>query len=142
MNTMKMRVISLLLCLCMVLSIVPVTALADEAEDTPVVVEPTEEATEAATEAATEEATEAATEETTEETTPAESVKYTVAHCLWNWDTEGYDLLETEELTGKPGEPTNAQAKSYEDYILEDDIVQAEILADGTTVVSVYYSRL
>ena len=131
MNTMKTRVISLLLCLCMVLSIVPVAALAEEAGDTTVATETTE--TTPATEAAT---------EATEEAAPAETVAYTVSHFVWNRDTEIYDLLEIEELTGKPGEQTNAQEKSYEGCILEEDIVQEEILADGSTVVVVRYIKL
>ena len=128
MNTLKTRVIALLLCLCMVVSIVPMSAFATETNDETVpteVVEVVEETTEKATEAQA-----------------AETVKYTVSHYLWNWDANDYVLLETEELAGIPGELTNAQEKAYEGCILEDDIVQAEILEDGTTDVAVYYIEL
>ncbi len=71
-----------------------------------------------------------------------ETVNYTVEHYLWNWDLNDYVLLETEELTGVPGELTDAREKTYEGCILEEEIVQAEILADGTTAVAVYYIEL
>lgn len=108
MNGLKRRGLALLLCLCMVLSFLPVSALADEVDNT-------------------------------ETVTAVEDVKYTVNHSKWDWDLEDYVLLESEELTGKPGEQTNAQAKEFEGLILMDEIAQVEIAADGTTVVEVYY---
>ena len=136
MNSLGRRVLSLLLCMCMVLSFVPTFAFAAETtsdtqatdEENSVVNDVTEETTEAT--------------EASEETIPAEPVKYTVAHYLWDWDANDYVLLETEEQTGVPGELTNAQEKAYEGCILEEDIAQAEILADGSTVVVVRYIKL
>ena len=136
MNSLGRRVLALLLCMCMVLSFVPTFAFAVETT-------PDTQATDGQTSVdndVTEESVEAT--EASEETTPAEPVKYTVAHYLWDWDANDYVLLETEELTGMTGELTNAQEKAYEGCILEDDIAQAEILEDGTTVVAVYYIKL
>lgn len=133
MNNTKMRVISLLLCLCMVLSVLPVSAFATETDDTTVPTEATE-VVEETTEETTEEPTEAPTEPVVED------VKYVVNYYKWDFDQNDYVLVESEELTGKPGEQTAVQAKDFKGLILMDEIVQTEILADGTTVVPVYYT--
>ena len=144
MNSFGRRVLSLLLCICMALSVVPMAAFADETATEPqtTVGTNTEPTTGVVAETPTEEPTEAPTEAPTEPPVPAEPVKYTVAHYLWSWDANDYVLLETEELTGIPGELTKAQEKTYEGRILETDIEQVEILEDGTTVVAVYYIEL
>lgn len=133
MNNMRTRVVALLLCLCMVLSVLPVSAFATEIDDTTMPTEVTE-VVEEATEETTEEPTEAPTEPVVED------VKYVVNYYKWDFDQNDYVLVESEELTGKPGEQTAAQAKDFKGLILMDEIVQTEILADGTTVVPVYYT--
>lgn len=140
MNSLKRRVLSLLLCMCMLLSVVPTYAFADETTSD---VAPVERVISAIGDAA-EETTEVTeeVEETSDGTESAEFVKYTVAHYLWNRELNDYNLLETEELAGIPGELTNAQEKSFEGCILEVDIEQVEILEDGTAVVNVYYIEL
>ena len=107
-----------------------------------------EEAAEESKEEAAEESKEEAAKESKEEAAkeseeaPVEPVKYTVKHYLWNWDKNDYVLLETEELTGMPGELTDAKEKSYEGCILEEEFEQVKILEDGTTVVEIKYIKL
>ena len=142
MNNLKNRVLSLFLCMCIMLNMVPVTAFAEDMpsdfqqiEET-VSVEVEEESNENSEEFMSE-----VVEEATEEVS-TEYAEYTANHYLWDWDTEDYILIETEQLTGIPGELTNVQEKQYEDCILEDEIEQIEILEDGTTVVEVKYIKL
>ena len=158
MNSLVRRVLSLLLCFCMVLSVVPAVALADETssddqQDAVITVAEAEEdeksgesSDEQPGESSDEQPVEGSDEQpgegSDEEAAPAGPVKYTVKHYLWNWDMNDYVLLETEELTGMPGELTNAQEKTYEGCILEDEIQQVEILEDGSTVVKICYIEL
>ena len=198
MNSLVRRVLSLLLCFCMVLSVVPAVALADETssddqQDAVITVaeaeedeksgessdeqpgessdeqpgessdeQPGESSDEQPGESSDEQPGESSDEQpgessdkqpvegsdeqpgegSDEEAAPAGPVKYTVKHYLWNWDLNDYVLLETEELTGMPGELTNAQEKTYEGCILEDEIQQVEILEDGSSVVKIFYIEL
>lgn len=69
--------------------------------------------------------------------------KYTVKHCQENIENEKYEIIvidDNETKTGKVGELTNAEAKTYEGYTVEP-IEQVEIKADGSTIVYVKYKR-
>ena len=66
--------------------------------------------------------------------------KYTVKHLLQNVAGDGYDLAETETLTGTTGKDTAAAGKSYEGFTT-DAVTQAKIAGDGNTVVEVKYTR-
>ncbi|BAK43670.1 InlB B-repeat-containing protein [Eggerthella sp. YY7918] len=73
-----------------------------------------------------------------------ETAEYTVEHYWQNVDNDEYSTTphETETLSGKPYEDTEAAAKSYEGLTVSTDpIVQKEIAPEGTTVVKVYYDR-
>ena len=73
-----------------------------------------------------------------------ETAEYTVEHYWQNVDNDEYSATphETETLSGKPYEDTEAAAKSYEGLTVSTDpIVQKEIAPEGTTVVKVYYDR-
>ncbi len=69
--------------------------------------------------------------------------KYTVKHCQENAENENYEIIvtaDTETKTGKVGELTNAEAKTYEGYTVEP-IEQVEITADGNATVYIKYKR-
>ena len=69
--------------------------------------------------------------------------KYTVKHCLENIENEKYEIIvidDNETKTGKVGELTNAEAKTYEGYTVEP-IEQVEITADGNATVYIKYKR-
>ena len=69
--------------------------------------------------------------------------KYTVKHCQENIENENYEIIvtaDTETKTGKVGELTNAEAKTYEGYTVEP-IEQVEITADGNATVYIKYKR-
>lgn len=69
------------------------------------------------------------------------TVTYTVEHWLQNIDDDEYNLLAIQEqLYGKTEELTAAVAKEYPGFIAKN-ITRAEIAADGSTVVKVYYDR-
>ena len=147
-HSVKTRLLAMFLAIVMVIGYVPTAALANETElegktpgTTDVVEEssqmPSEEESQEAPEEESQEAPEKESEEVTEET---KSVKYIVNYYKWDWDLMEDVLIESEELTGIPGEFTNVQDKAYEGLILVDEIAQVEIAADGTTVVDVYYT--
>lgn len=65
---------------------------------------------------------------------------YKVEHYLQNLDGSTYTLDVTEEKTGKIGEKTEAQVKTYEGFSA-GLIPQQTVEADGSTVVKIYYQR-
>ena len=78
------------------------------------------------------------------------TAQYTVNHyieSLTNKEVEHegkwFELRLSETLTGTIGELTQAEAQKFEGYIAEDNIKdkQVEILADGSTVVDIYYAK-
>ena len=72
--------------------------------------------------------------------TAQDGVKYTVIHWLENADDDGYSYEESETKTGTTGGQTNAKAKSYTGFTAQT-ITQETIKGDGSTIVSVKYTR-
>ena len=72
----------------------------------------------------------------------AGTANYTVKHYQQNTDGSTYPTTptETETKSGTTGQQTNATAKSYTGFTA-GTITQATIAADGSTVVSIYYTR-
>ena len=70
----------------------------------------------------------------------AADVTYTVNHYQMNLDGSGYDLAETETLTGKTGETVRPAVKSYTGF-KSPSVKSAIIAADGSTVVDYQYAR-
>ena len=69
------------------------------------------------------------------------ATQYTVNHYQQNADDNGYTLAKTETLTGTTGGQTAAKAKTYTGFEPANSFDQAEIKADGSTVVNIYYDR-
>ena len=69
-----------------------------------------------------------------------DAVNYTVKHLQQNVDGNGYTEVETQTLSGKTGELTNAAAKTYEGFTAQT-VTQSTIAADGSTVVEIRYDR-
>ena len=68
------------------------------------------------------------------------NTSYTVIHWLENADDDDYSYEESETKTGTTGGETNAQAKSYTGFTAQI-ITQETIAGDGSTIVSVKYTR-
>ena len=68
------------------------------------------------------------------------NTSYTVIHWLENADDDGYSYKESETKTGATGGTTNANAKSYTGFTAQT-ITQETIKGDGSTIVSVKYTR-
>lgn len=68
------------------------------------------------------------------------NTSYTVIHWLENADDDGYSYEESETKTGTTGGQTNAKAKSYTGFTAQT-ITQETIKGDGSTIVSVKYTR-
>lgn len=68
------------------------------------------------------------------------NTSYTVIHWLENADDDGYSYKESETKTGATGGTTNAKAKSYTGFTAQT-ITQETIKGDGSTIVSVKYTR-
>ena len=68
------------------------------------------------------------------------NTSYTVIHWLENADDDGYSYKESETKTGTTGGTTNAKAKSYTGFTAQT-ITQETIAGDGSTIVSVKYTR-
>ena len=68
------------------------------------------------------------------------SPSYTVKHFKQNEDKTGYELAETETLTGHTGDKTTASFKWYDGFA---PLVfnQQTIEKDGSTVVEIYYNK-
>lgn len=68
------------------------------------------------------------------------NTSYTVIHWLENADDDGYSYEESETKTGTTGGQTNATAKNYDGFTAQT-ITQETIKGDGSTIVSVKYTR-
>lgn len=68
------------------------------------------------------------------------SANYTVQHYQQNIEDDSYTLADSETKTGSIGSQTAAAAKSYTGFTART-IVQETVLANGSTVVKVYYDR-
>ncbi len=130
--SMKTRVLSLLLCLCMLMGVVPMAALADETgseetvateaasvpeEITETTTEVTESEPDAETEESTEESTEVTAEETTEESTGeteaednilteeelASRANIDARSSVWGLENQGFTVLSDKQSTLAPG---------------------------------------
>lgn len=68
--------------------------------------------------------------------------KYTVEHWLQNIDDDDYvcKQSDSQQLYGKTGTMTNATAKNYPGFLVQE-IEQTVIQPDGTTVVKIKYNR-
>lgn len=71
---------------------------------------------------------------------------YKIEHYKQNEDKTGYELTETEELTGTAGEIVTAVAKKYEDFkentTYGDRVASGTIAEDGSLVLKLYYDRV
>ena len=68
------------------------------------------------------------------------NTSYTVIHWLENADDDGYSYKESETKTGATGGTTRATANSYTGFTAQT-ITQETIKGDGSTIVSVKYTR-
>lgn len=68
-------------------------------------------------------------------------VDYTVKYFQQNVNGDNYALVDTETLRGLTGSKVNVPSKSYEGFYELLYNKDAEIAADGSTVVEVYYDR-
>ena len=68
------------------------------------------------------------------------NTSYTVIHWLENADDNGYSYKESETKTGTTGGTTRATANSYTGFTAQT-ITQETIKGDGSTIVSVKYTR-
>ena len=68
---------------------------------------------------------------------------YRVEHYQQDVEGDGYTLADTDELTGKAGDPIEAQQKEYDGFTLnaEKSELTGTIAADGKTVLMLYYDR-
>ena len=86
--------------------------------------------------------------------TPNANTQYTVIHWWQNANDDGYTYHESETKTGKTGEMTEAEGKTYNvngtnvlgqsvsDRVFTAQTIQQQTIAgDGSTIVNVYYSR-
>ena len=75
--------------------------------------------------------------------TTRNDTKYVVNHYLENLDkTENeYTLKLSEDKQGTTGELTQATVKEYTGFTAPETVEQKTILADGTTVVDIFYTR-
>ena len=69
-------------------------------------------------------------------------VSYKVEHYQQNANDYGYTLVEsdTENKTGTTNKNTSATAKTYTGFTAEN-VNQEKIMADGSTIVKIYYNR-
>ena len=86
--------------------------------------------------------------------TPNANTQYTVIHWWQNANDDGYTYHESETKTGKTGEMTAAEGKTYnvngtnvlgnnvsDRVFTAQAITQETIAGDGSTIVNVYYTR-
>ena len=66
---------------------------------------------------------------------------YTVKHMQQDVTGNGYTKADSDTLPGQAGETTTAAANEYDGFIAQD-VTQATINADGTTVVEIKYDRI
>jgi uncharacterized repeat protein (TIGR02543 family) len=72
--------------------------------------------------------------------TPATGTAYTVKHYQQNLEDGGYELTDTDNMSGTTGELTKAAAKVYPGFTAQY-FEQKPIAPDGSTVVDIYYTR-
>ena len=65
---------------------------------------------------------------------------YKVEHWQQNVADDSYTLAKTEPMTGTTGEETAAKAEETDGFTAKE-FAQAKIVADGSTVVKIYYDR-
>ena len=65
---------------------------------------------------------------------------YRVEHYQQNVEDDEYTFYEAEEKTGTTDTPTSSTAKNYEGFTAKE-FEEQTILADGSTVVKIYYDR-
>ena len=68
------------------------------------------------------------------------NTKYVVNHYKQNITLDGYDLADTDNLTGTTGATVTPSVRNYEGFISPDP-VEATIKADGSLVVTYNYNR-
>ena len=71
---------------------------------------------------------------------PATNTAYKVLHYKQNVDDDEYTLADTDNLTGTTAAQTSAETKTYA-HFTAGSVTQAEIAADGSTQVKIYYTR-
>ena len=71
---------------------------------------------------------------------PATGTAYTVKHYQQNLEDDGYELTDTDNMSGTTGELTKSAAKVYPGFTAQT-FEQKPIAADGSTVVDIYYTR-
>ena len=65
---------------------------------------------------------------------------YKVEHWQQNVADDSYTLAKNEPMTGTTGEETAAKAEETDGFTAKE-FAQAKIVADGSTVVKIYYDR-
>lgn len=73
--------------------------------------------------------------------TPATDTPYTVKHFGQTVDGAGYELVETESLTGTTGAAITATAKAHTGFTQVGNLPSGTISADGSLVLEIYYDR-
>ena len=71
---------------------------------------------------------------------PATGTAYTVKHYQQNLEDDGYELTDTDNMSGTTGELTKAAAKVYPGFTAQT-FEQKTIAPNGSTVVDIYYTR-
>ncbi|MFA5543057.1 MAG: InlB B-repeat-containing protein [Bacilli bacterium] len=69
---------------------------------------------------------------------PNTDTAYTVKHYKFNIETEEFDLVETENLTGTTGETVKPVLKTY-DGLMPEEEYEGVVLPDGSLVIEVRY---
>jgi len=75
--------------------------------------------------------------------TPASGITYTVNTYTQNTELSGYDLTDSQQYSGTTGETVNYEAPAVDGFTFDEtaSTVSGEIAADGSLVLSVYYTR-
>ena len=75
--------------------------------------------------------------------TPASGVTYTVNTYMQNTELSGYDLTNSQQYAGTTGETVTITPSAVEGFTFNEagSTVSGEITADGSLVLSVYYTR-
>ena len=73
------------------------------------------------------------------------NTEYKVEHYLQKLSGDGYDLADTDKLTGTTGKEVTAKAKSYTGFTFDDSVkgtVKSGVIAgDGSLILRLYYTR-
>ena len=75
-----------------------------------------------------------------EDSTEANIASYEVVHYLQNIENDEFTLFSANTEKGKINTKTKVEAKTYEGFTAKN-ITQKEILADGSTLIEIYYER-